>query len=154
MVALSRPACASVRDLEGRLNRLLARVELTARTPSLSLAATVLAEEALVSPVTINISPEEVVSRVAQYFGIPPATLSGPSRQQTPTRARHCAIWLLRSLCAVSLSEIGRLLGGRDHSTVRQALQKMEDEEQKTGALTSIKLQLVSLEKAPAKPQA
>ena len=154
LVALSRPACASVRDLEGRLNRLLARVELTARTPSLSLAATVLAEEALVSPITINMSPEEVLSRVAQYFGIPPATLSGPSRQQTTTRARHCAIWLLRSLCALSLSEIGRLLGGRDHSTIRQALQKMEDEEQKTGALTSIKLQLVSLEKAPAEPQA
>jgi len=144
LTALSRPACLSVRDLESRLNRLLARVDLTHRPPTLSLAAAVLAEETLVAPTPIVISAEELISRVASHFGVSPATLCGTSRHRITTRARHCAAWLLRSHCGFSVAEVGRLLGGRDHSTIRQALQKMDDEEQIKGSLTLLRNQILS----------
>jgi chromosomal replication initiator protein len=71
-------------------------------------------------------SVEEVQQRVAERFGISRAELVGTSRAATPLRARQVAIYLTRELTDLSLPQIGRLYGGRDHSTVLNSLRRLE----------------------------
>ena len=59
-------------------------------------------------------------------FGISRAELVGSSRAATPLRARQVAIFLTRELTDLSLPQIGRLYGGRDHSTVLNSLRRVE----------------------------
>jgi len=63
---------------------------------------------------------------VAERFGISRAELIGSSRAATPLRARQVAIYLTRELTDLSLPQIGRLYGGRDHSTVLNSLRRIE----------------------------
>jgi len=71
-------------------------------------------------------SVEEIQQRVAEGFGISRAELIGSSRAATPLRARQVAILLTRELTDLSLPQIGRLYGGRDHSTVLNSLRRVE----------------------------
>jgi chromosomal replication initiator protein len=71
-------------------------------------------------------SVEEIQQRVAEAFGISRAELIGSSRAATPLRARQVAIFLTRELTDLSLPQIGRLYGGRDHSTVLNSLRRVE----------------------------
>jgi hypothetical protein len=69
-------------------------------------------------------SVEEIQQRVAEGYGISRAELVGSSRAATPLRARQVAIFLTRELTDLSLPQIGRLYGGRDHSTVLNSLRR------------------------------
>jgi len=63
---------------------------------------------------------------VAEAFGVARAELVGSSRAATPLRARQVAIFLTRDLTDLSLPQIGRLYGGRDHTTVLNSLRRVE----------------------------
>ena len=63
---------------------------------------------------------------MAERFGISRAELIGSSRAATPLRARQVAIYLTRELTDLSLPQIGRLYGGRDHTTVLNSLRRVE----------------------------
>jgi chromosomal replication initiator protein len=69
---------------------------------------------------------EEIQQRVASTFGISRAELVGSTRAATPLRARQVAIFLTRELTDLSLPQIGRLYGGRDHSTVLNSVRRVE----------------------------
>ena len=72
-------------------------------------------------------APVEVIQeRVSRAFGISRAELVGSTRAATPLRARQVAIYLTRELTDLSLSQIGRLYGGRDHSTVLNSIRRIE----------------------------
>ena len=126
IAALSVPPCVSIRELEGRLTRLVARTELTGQAATLATAASVLADAASLSQTNAPISPARVIAAVAAHYHVTAAALAGPGRDRTTSRARHIAIYLLREHGALSLAEIGRLLGGRDHSSIGHAYRKMQ----------------------------
>jgi len=67
----------------------------------------------------------EIIKKVARYFGLTAAELTGPSRRQTTVLARDTAIFLTRHLRRDSFERIGTYFGGRDHSTVMHAFQKI-----------------------------
>ncbi len=113
---------ANVRQLHGALNRVLAHASLMARPLSKELIAEVIPRGR--SPQAT--SAEEIQQRVAEGFGISRAELVGTSRAATPLRARQVAIFLTRELTDLSLPQIGRLYGGRDHSTVLNSLRRIE----------------------------
>ena len=69
---------------------------------------------------------EEIQQQVATAFGISRAELVGSSRAAAPLRARQVAILLTRESTGLSLPQIGRLYGGRDHSTVLNSLRRIE----------------------------
>jgi chromosomal replication initiator protein len=69
---------------------------------------------------------EEIQQRVSQAFGISRAELVGSTRAATPLNARQVAIYLTRELTDLSLPQIGRLYGGRDHSTVLNSIRRAE----------------------------
>ena len=71
-------------------------------------------------------SPRQIVSIVAKYFAIPLRQLRGPSRQTSTVRARAIAMYLLRTITGYSYSQIGPLVGGRDHTTVMHHCRKIE----------------------------
>jgi chromosomal replication initiator protein len=113
---------ANVRQLHGALTRVLAHASLMARPLSSELIAEVIPHARSAQATSV----EEIQQRVAEGFGIARAELVGSSRAATPLRARQVAIFLTRELTDLSLPQIGRLYGGRDHSTVLNSLRRVE----------------------------
>jgi chromosomal replication initiator protein len=113
---------ANVRQLHGALTRVLAHASLMARPLSAELIAEVIPRGRSVKATSV----EEIQQRVAEGFGISRAELVGSSRAATPLRARQVAIFLTRDLTDLSLPQIGRLYGGRDHTTILNALRRLE----------------------------
>ena len=113
---------ANVRQLHGALTRVIAHASLMARPLSSELIAEVIPGIRSQQPTSV----EEIQQRVAERFGISRAELVGSSRAATPLRARQVAIFLTRDLTDLSLPQIGRLYGGRDHTTVLNSLRRVE----------------------------
>jgi chromosomal replication initiator protein len=117
---LARRIDANVRRLHGALTRVVAHASLTAKPLSPELIAELVPRGGGTEPTTV----EEIQRRVAEAFDIPRADLIGASRAATALRARQTAILLTRELTDLSLPQIGRLYGGRDHSTVLNSLRR------------------------------
>ena len=114
---------ANVRQLHGALTRVIAHASLLAKPLSSELIAEVIPRSSRSAQAT---SVEEIQQQVAERFGISRAELIGSSRAATPLRARQVAIYLTRELTDLSLPQIGRLYGGRDHTTVLNSLRRIE----------------------------
>jgi chromosomal replication initiator protein len=114
---------ANVRQLHGALTRVIAHASLLAKPLSSELIAEVIPRTSRSAQAT---SVEEIQQQVAERFGIARAELIGSSRAATPLRARQVAIFLTRELTDLSLPQIGRLYGGRDHTTVLNSLRRVE----------------------------
>ena len=121
---LGHRSCRSIRELEGYLNRVAAYADLTGKAVTMELG-----EQALGglqgSPEAAPRTPESVVDNVATYYRTTPAAMKGPKRERSIARARHTAMYLMREDMGLSLVEIGRAFGDRDHSTVFQACSKV-----------------------------
>jgi chromosomal replication initiator protein len=113
---------ANVRQLHGALTRVIAHASLMARPLSSELIAEVIPRGRSAKATSV----EEIQQLVAERFAISRAELVGSSRAATPLRARQVAIFLTRDLTDLSLPQIGRLYGGRDHSTVLNSLRRVE----------------------------
>jgi chromosomal replication initiator protein len=114
---------ANIRQLHGALTRVIAHASLLAKPLSSELIAEVIPQSPRSAQAT---SVEEIQQQVAERFGISRAELIGTSRATTPLGARQVAIFLTRELTDLSLPQIGRLYGGRDHTTVMNSLRRVE----------------------------
>jgi len=76
----------------------------------------------------IKVRPIKVISTVAKYFDYRNKDLLGTSRKADLVVARHIAMYLLRDTLNIQLEKVGELMGGRDHTTVMHAVEKMKDE--------------------------
>jgi chromosomal replication initiator protein len=121
----------NVRDLEGCLVRLMALASLAHREVTPELAKEALAQ--YVRTEAEHTTPERILAAVSERFGVRPETLVGKRRTQAITQPRQVAMYLMRHLTELSLVEIGRCFGGRDHSTVihacRQVTERIQSEE-------------------------
>jgi chromosomal replication initiator protein len=123
LAELARRIDSNIRHLHGALTSVLAHASLTAKPigPELIDAVVPLGRRGREStPV------EEIQREVSKAFGISRAELVGSTRAATPLRARQVAIYLTRELTDLSLPQIGRLYGGRDHSTVLNSIRRLE----------------------------
>jgi chromosomal replication initiator protein len=123
LAELARRIDLNVRQLHGALTRLIAHASLTARPLSTELVDAVIPNAPRVPERT---SVEEIQQRVSAAFGISKAELVGSTRAATPLSARQVAIYLTREMTDLSLPQIGRLYGGRDHSTVINSIRRAE----------------------------
>ncbi len=114
---------SNIRDLEGCLVRLLAVGSLTHQEISLELAEEVLRD--YVNPEPEQMTPERILAAVSEKFGIKSEALCGPRRTRAVVLPRQVAMYLARQLTELSLVEIGRMFGGRDHSTVMYACDRV-----------------------------
>ena len=80
-------------------------------------------------------SLHEIVAVVAKYHKLPQKQLKSKSRRQSAVLARATAVFLARELTAESYEQIGRILGGRDHTTIMHNYQKMHRELEQDAAM-------------------
>ena len=134
----------SVRALEGALVRLAAYAQLT-REPLTLVDAKEQLRPVLTAGAQSPVNVGRIIDVVAAYHGMRTKDLTGPSRQRQVTRARQLAMFLARQHLQLSLPELGRAFGGRDHTTALASVQKI-DKLQKTDA--GIQAVLARLEQA------
>ncbi len=115
----------NIRDLEGCLVRLIAVASLTHREISTELAEEVL--QHYVNPEPDHLTPERILTAVADRFGVRVDAMCGARRTRTVVLPRQVSMYLLRQLTELSLVEIGRAFGGRDHTTVIYACDRVAD---------------------------
>jgi chromosomal replication initiator protein len=121
---IARKVQRNVRELEGALNRLVAFCSFTEAALSVATAEHALAD-LFSAPSAVSTDPEKVLEAVSKVLGVPRPALDGRRRDKKTATARQTAMYLLREELHLSYSDIGRLLGRRDHSTVTHAVSKI-----------------------------
>jgi chromosomal replication initiator protein len=115
----------NVRDLEGSLVRLLAVASLTHAEITEELAEDVLTQ--YVNPEPEHLTPERILALVSERWNVRSDALLGQRRTQNVAHPRQVAMYLMRQLTDLSLVEIGRVFGGRDHTTVMYACERVAE---------------------------
>lgn len=113
----------NIRDLEGCLVRLMAVSSLTHQEITIELAEEVLHQ--YIHPEPDQTTPERILAVVADRYGVKAEALYGSRRTRNIVMPRQVAMYLTRQLTELSLGEIGKLFGGRDHTTVLYACDKI-----------------------------
>ena len=116
----------NVRELEGALNRVVAFGQIYNRVPDLKEVKNIL--NTYLSTPYRKTSPQVILKSVADFYSISLADLVKRSRKKEIVRPRQIAMFLLREETKLSFPEIGQKLGGRDHSTVIHACEKIKNE--------------------------
>jgi chromosomal replication initiator protein len=124
---IARNCRSNVRELEGAVIKLLAYSSLTRREVTLELAREALGGVLRSGP-AVEITPELIRDRVASEWGVSVDGLTSKRRTKELTVPRQVAMHLMRELLDLSLVEIGNHFGGRDHSTVIHAVNKIEED--------------------------
>lgn len=115
---------SNIRELEGSLTRMIAFCALTGREMGMDLAQEVLAD--LWGEEEKIITIEQIQRKVGDLFGIKLTELKAKSRTKAVAFPRQIAMYLARQLTHASLAEIGRAFGGKDHTTVLHAVDKIQ----------------------------
>lgn len=115
----------NVRELEGILTRLVAHAKFSGATIDIPFTKNALRD--LLSIHNRQVSLEQILQTVARYYKVKTADLIGKRRHQQVTRPRQIAMYLSKQLTSKSFPEIGRAFGGRDHTTVLHACQKITE---------------------------
>ena len=125
---IARQPVQGIRQLEGLLNRVTAYARLTRASATPELAAKAIEDIAGHTAGGAPITPSLVIEAVASSFRVSPDDLKTRKRNQDIALARQVAMYLLRQETDCSLAQIGKGLGGRDHSTVIHACEKITQE--------------------------
>jgi len=75
-----------------------------------------------------EVTPPLIIAQTASYFGLSIEDLTGSSRSRTLVSARQIAMYLCREMTSMSLEKIGVQFGGRHHTTVMNAFDKISDQ--------------------------
>ncbi len=116
---------SNIRELEGSLTRMIAFCALTGREMTVDLAQEVLSD--LWGEEEKIISIDQIQRKVCDFFGIKIFDLKAQNRTKAVAFPRQIAMYLSRQLTHASLSEVGRAFGGKDHTTVLHAVDKIQN---------------------------
>jgi chromosomal replication initiator protein len=128
--SIARRVQSNIRELEGALNRILAFSDLSGTHLTPQLVEVALAD---LLPQRSDVQPQKIIELVAREWQTTVEALLGRDRSQKIAQPRQVAMYLMRKETDASLPQIGEVLGGRDHTTVMYAIQKIaSDIETKT----------------------
>ena len=118
----------NIRELEGNLNRVVAYAQLTNSdiTPELVKRAVADLTDAGRDR---QVSDELVLDTVASYYRVDKETLKGRKRDKKTALARQVAMYLLKEDANLGSTAIGRILGGKDHTTVLHGCKTIENQQ-------------------------
>ena len=131
---LARKVASNIRELEGALNRISAYATMQGLPITPDLAQAVLSN-VLYNPRKRAVTTERIARAVSEYYTVELDALRGQKRDRAIVTPRQIAMYLMRAETDVSLLRIGAELGGRDHSTVLHACDKIEKELQRNEEL-------------------
>ncbi|WP_421933574.1 chromosomal replication initiator protein DnaA [Phenylobacterium sp.] len=114
----------SVRELEGALNTLVARVGGEIAKLSLDEAQAILRPH--LSCTEKRVTVDQIQKAVAEHYGLKQADMISERRARAVARPRQAAMWIAKQITTRSLPDIGRRFGGRDHTTVLHAVRRIE----------------------------
>ena len=125
---------SNIRELEGALTKIVALSKLNNKE-----ITTELAEEALKDLISPNaekeVTPELIIQVVADHFGITPLDISSQKRNKEIVFPRQIVMYICRSMLGTSLQNIGKYLGGRDHTTIIHGHDKIAADMEKNESL-------------------
>ncbi|NLD49757.1 MAG: chromosomal replication initiator protein DnaA [Clostridiaceae bacterium] len=127
MVFIADKIASNIRELEGALNRVIAYSSLTENEITTDLATEALKDILTASKARI-INCSSIQEAVARYFDIRPEEFKSKRRTRDIAYPRQIAMFLCRDLTDISLPKIGEEFGGRDHTTVIHACEKILEE--------------------------
>lgn len=116
----------NVRDLEAALTKLIAYADLVNKEINVDIAQNQL-KDIFSNPRQSNVTIDMIQRIVAEYFNLSHNDLRGRKRTKAIAFPRQVAMYIVRELTEYSTTEVGREFGGRDHTTVMHACQKVED---------------------------
>lgn len=116
----------NARELEGVVMRIAAEASLAGRAADTSMVEKIVGVKQ--QRETKRLRPIQLISLVAKHFDFKNKDLLGKSRKAELVLARHIAIHLLRSELGLQLEKVGELMGGRDHTTIMHADEKIKQE--------------------------
>lgn len=118
---------SNIRELEGALTKIVAFSRVSRKPVYLDVAKEVLKD--IISPDdNKKITPEIIISTVADHFGISLADISSKKKTQEIVYPRQVAMYLCRNMTDTSQQVVGQLLGKKDHTTVIHAIDKIQKE--------------------------
>jgi len=115
---------SNIRELEGALNRIIARASLMKKEISIELVEEIFQDD--VNAKSKLITPEKIITVVSEHYGISIEDMKSTKRPKNIMIARQVAMYLFRNMLNMSLSEIGSMFGGKDHTTVMHSVNKIE----------------------------
>lgn len=123
---ISKNITTNIRDLESALTKIIAYSELVKKKITIEIAQIQLSY--LFADKSMgNLPVDTIIKTVAEYFNISSNDIKGKKRTKNIAFPRQIAMYIIRNLTELSTSEIGNEIGGRDHTTVIYAIQKVED---------------------------
>lgn len=123
MALIAEHTSTNIRELEGVLRAILTRAGAGGGEVTNELVREFFGAES--ERRTQRIRPSSVVTKTAQYFSFKPAELTGESRKAPLAHARHIAMYLLYRDLQLPYEQVGRVFGGRDHTTIMHAVEKI-----------------------------
>ena len=119
---------SNIRELEGALVRLLAFSDFSSSPPTIDFTARVLADILDTSGIRREVGMAQIVTAVCEYFNLSENLLLSTNRSKRVAQARMIAMYFAREFTNLTLSQIGKELGNRDHSTVSHGASKITAE--------------------------
>ncbi|OGM10814.1 chromosomal replication initiator protein DnaA [Candidatus Woesebacteria bacterium RBG_16_34_12] len=113
------------RQIEGFLVRLSSEVKLKNSVIDSQLIENLIGKGTSDNSQSIKANPTDIISAVSKYFSVGKRDLLGASRSKPIAEPRQILMYLLRTQLALPLQEVGRIVGGRDHTTVIYAVDKI-----------------------------
>ena len=132
----------NVRELEGTIKKLKAYNSLWGQTPTIALAKD--AMEAVIKENTNStITPEAVIDEVSRYYDISVDKIKGDKRTSDIVLPRQIAMYIIREKTNLSLPEIGKEMGGKNHTTVLHSIKKIEESMKQDPQIAKIVAELI-----------
>ncbi len=115
----------SARKLEGFIKSLISQARLKNTEVGEGLVSSILNKPGDTEKIGIRATPQDVIELICEYYSVGKRAILGESRARPVARPRQVLMYLLRKELGLPLEEVGRLVGGRDHTTVMHAVDKI-----------------------------
>jgi chromosomal replication initiator protein len=116
---------SNIRELEGALNRLMVYCQLNNTRPTIEQVKNILVS-VITPPKKRGVSAKKIIEIVSDFYNVQPEDLLKQSRKKEYVNPRQIAMFIIRKELETSLPSIGEFFGGRDHTTVIHAIDKIE----------------------------
>ena len=126
MELIAENVTTNIRDLEGAFTRVHASSKLLGLPLNKDLAKMVLTD--IFNAKAKEITPDAIKKAVSKYFGVKISDMESEKRAKNIAFPRQVAIYLIREYTNYSLPQMGKLFGGRDHTTIRHSYEKIAEE--------------------------
>lgn len=116
----------NVRELEGTIKKLKAYNSLWGQIPTITIAKEAM-EAVIKENTSATITPSTIIDQVSRYFNISIEDIKSEKRKTEIVTSRQMAMYIIREMTKLSLPEIGKEMGGKNHTTVLYSIRKLED---------------------------